>query len=248
MANTKKVNDNKKIDEIIDLKKESTKKNAKEQIVKTGKVKSTGKVLTEEQLEEKEIQTILLSDLLTFLKEYKEEKRTKSNFDALMKCIKVKSYMPLIEKASIMLDICIDLRYSFDKMPEIKTIELELKSIFIVLLSYTNIEYKKEELEFLMDFENYDLLMETGVVDEIKKVCEKDYNKLMELIIQMFNFESVGQVFNALGNFDTETMLQGIKEGAKFIKELPEYKLKDLSAIAGMSDPLIKQISEIVNQ
>lgn len=251
MANTKKENNIKNLEikeEITELKKEQTKKTIKKEINKTGKVKQNNKIFTEQELEEKEIQTILLKDLLIFLKEYKEGKRTKSNFDVLMKCIKVKSYMPLLEKASLMLDICIDLRYSFDKMPEIKTMELELKSIFVILLAYTNIVYEKKDLEFLMDFETYDLLMETGVVDEIKKVCEKDYNKLMELINQMFNFESIGQVFNALGNFDVESMLEGIKESSAFIREIPEEKLKELSAIAGMSDPLIKQLSEIVKQ
>lgn len=249
MGSTKKVKKERELkieEQIIDIKKNNEKKAIKKELAKTGKTKNK-KVLTEEQLEE-ELQNISLADLLLFLKEYKDKKRTESNFEALMKCIKVRSYMPLLEKASLMLDICIDLRYSVDKAPELKTIELELKSLFIVLLAYTNIVCSKEELNVLMDFDSYDLLMETGVVDLIKKVCEKDYNKLMDLINQMFSFESISQIFSTLGNFDVNAMLEGIKEGSAFLKDFPEEKLKELSVIAGMEDPLVKQISEIVRQ
>lgn len=160
----------------------------------------------------------------------------------------IREYIPIQEKQFLIMDICFRYDFSDYVFTELKILESEKFKFFKCLLGeYTNIEIPLEQKEFDENctFENYDIL--SPILEYyIYKHCSYDYDKLIKMIDNCFNYNNLQQLLEMLEKVDAKTLAENSKSNSELIQSLNDNKdlIKDLKDIAVFQDPSTKQLVE----
>lgn len=171
--------------------------------------------------------SIKLKEIISCIKDNKE----------VFRLIKTRPYIPIMEKDIICRKYMLEksLKEETNEDPVSLSIELEILWKFEIVFKYTNVEVEEDD----KTFENYDLLMSSGVFDFISKKCSYDMKKIGDLIK------------NACGVSDMIVVTQILKSanGTDIKKSIEEFKnvvgdkniVDGISKILAFNDPAINQ-------
>ena len=192
-----------------------------------------------------EEEKINFEELIAFLKKYIKGEYSEEAYENLLKKLNIKPYLKMENKAQLLISILIDIKYSNNFVSEIATVDLEMKKLFKGLLAYTDVDTFFINYATL-DFEDFDVLYLSGLVDDILKVCEKDYERLDKMIRQAVSFEGIVEANTLMANIQPKEMDKAIKNATKFMQGFDNDALDKLAKIATLQDPIVNDIAKIV--
>lgn len=218
-------------------------------IVVTDKIKKEYDFKTKEK-KAVEVETedkISLNELLIFLEKCKEKKITNDAYLVFIDNLDIKKYLPMETKMKLLLNLVIHLTYSDGFVSELAAIDLEMRKAFCCLLAYTNVDLETVATTPIT-FDMYDLLIDSGLYDDIMNIAGKDYQRLENLIEQAFKFESMFQTYMNMGNINYQDMKENLKTAQDFMNGFSSEDLKHLADIATINDPLIAEVAKMVRE
>lgn len=171
------------------------------------------------------------------LKEILEDVKTGKDFG---KKIKVRTYIPILEKGTI----CRKYMFGASMLdaslldPILLETEYEIKWKFEVLFEYTNIEVEDDD----KTFDNYDTLMSCGVFDFIRKKCDWDCTKMSEFIKSAMGINDMTVVTQILRSANGDEIKSAINE----LKEVVGDKsiVEGLTKLLAFNDPIMNEAIE----
>ena len=171
------------------------------------------------------------------LKEILEDVKSGKDFS---KKIKVRTYIPILEKGTI----CRKYMFGVGMLdaslldPVLLETECEIKWKFEVLFEYTNIEVEDDD----KTFDNYDMLMSCGVFDFIRKKCEWDCSKMGDFIKSAMGINDMTVVAQILRSANGDEIKSAINE----LKEVVGDKsiVEGLTKLLAFNDPIMNEAIE----
>lgn len=171
------------------------------------------------------------------LKEILEDVKAGNDFG---KKIKVRTYIPILEKGTI----CRKYMFGVSMLdaslldPVLLETECEIKWKFEVLFEYTNIEVEDDD----KTFDNYDMLMSCGVFDFIRKKCEWDCSKMGDFIKSAMGINDMTVVTQILRSANGDEIKSAINE----LKEVVGDKsiVEGLTKLLAFNDPIMSEAIE----
>lgn len=171
------------------------------------------------------------------LKEILEDVKSGKDFS---KKIKVRTYIPILEKGTI----CRKYMFGVSMLdaslldPVLLETECEIKWKFEVLFEYTNIEVEDDD----KTFDNYDMLMSCGVFDFIRKKCEWDCSKMGDFIKSAMGINDMTVVTQILRSANGDEIKSAINE----LKEVVGDKsiVEGLTKLLAFNDPIMSEAIE----
>ena len=193
---------------------------------------------------EKTEEKIKLTEVLEACLDFKREPTIKN--ETIIKSITsrfiVKEYLPLSDKivqvALILGNISSD---NLDQF-EAESWLVIGKVVFGIMGYVTNLENNLDKLALSPMV--VDLLYEMGVIDEVLKICEKDYKRLEKMVDEAMNFTNIFRIVATTQLFDSEMVGEFIEEIHKFRTELTPEMLENLKSIANAASPEFEALKQ----
>lgn len=172
-----------------------------------------------------------------------EDKEILESYNKMLQELTIKTYMPMQEKVIALVRMTIDSDKDRDIDESFFTAGVELAACFDGLLSYiTNLE-QEVNLE-IKNYENYDLIYQSGLADYILQYCEKDYQRLIKMFERTFSYMNLNELISSMESMDTgslkalTTTIKGLKD------EIDPKIISDLADIMRYNDPNFVAIKE----
>ena len=150
--------------------------------------------------------------------------------------VKVRRYIPILEKGDIARNYLFKVNsMNLDLMdPVTKVIESEMLWRFNVLLEFTNIKVDDDDITF----ENYDILLSSGIFDHIKEECGLDFTRMEKFIMETMMFSRNDFMSDMLKSANGDNLKESLKEFKEILgdKEL----VNKMSEIIAFNDPIAK--------
>ena len=176
-----------------------------------------------------------------------------SNFSKyLSENIKIESYVGISKKKDILNRFVIEFGTEYidtlmESVTEVELVELyhqyEIKKLFNILFSYTNIEYNKEDITD----ENYDLIKMSKLYDYIHMYCIEDYALFSNMLDRASGIDSVCIAFQLNKILSTNINVQDFdvaidKLSETLTREDISSNLKFLNEIESLNSPFLKEV------
>lgn len=176
-----------------------------------------------------------------------------SNFSKyLSENIKIESYVSISKKKDILNRFVIEFGTEYidalmESATEVELVELyhqyEIKKLFNILFSYTNIEYGKEDITD----ENYDLIKMSKLYDYIHMYCIEDYALFSNMLDRASGIDSVYIAFQLNKILSTNINVQDFdvaidKLSETLTREDVSSNLKFLNEIESLNSPFLKEV------
>lgn len=151
--------------------------------------------------EEKEI--LKLTDYLNACLKF-EENPSDENFNVIQDFLgklQIKNYIGLKNKMIIMMNILVELNENFDAPGT--AAQIELKKMKYALLAYcANLE---DDAGLITEtYGVYDAIYRNGLADAILAICERDYNKIEDMIAQAIDISNIKTLISSMQFFDDD--------------------------------------------
>ncbi len=170
-------------------------------------------------------------------------KEYESAFNELKSNIVIRQYLSVSEKEMVLQKTILDIKQS-DESPFSYVINTEISLTFNALLAYTNID--SEILDAAKDPQFYDLLWQSGLCDYILQYCQRDYDRLCDMVFHMLSYENLFVLVDELKGLNSEDIARLTDEFKMFRLETKPESLIALGNIAASSDPLLTTIKASV--
>jgi len=182
----------------------------------------------------------ILKDLNLFInKEISSEE-----FDQRFSEVKIGTYMPLLEKATLITNLTMYRTIFDNNLPEVLVSEIERTKLFGLLFAYTNIELEDGD----NTLENYDKIVALGIFDAIYERCKKDYDKLEKMFDTFISSENMMSMAAVLRTLDTDAMNTNKLELQELFKGLDKETIDNLSKIFIGLDPSVKNFVQAMSK
>ena len=158
----------------------------------------------------------------------------------------IREYIGIHEKHKIIMEICFEYEFNSDVFNDIRILETEKFKFYNCLLNaYTNIiiPTQKEDYENICTLKNLDLL--SPILEYyIYQHCSYDYDKLIKMIDNCFNYDNLTNLVELLDNFDKDSLEKATKSNNNLISKLEENKelIKDLKDLSTFEDPGVVEV------
>lgn len=181
---------------------------------------------------------ITLAELINIAIDYHKAKITLEDLNKFGNKIIVRDYLPIMEKFKTLMEASYEMNK--EDSNEILSINLEMFMFFNVLLNkYSMIDISDDNL---ISYETYDLLYPI-FSQYILQFCEKDYNKVKDMINNTYQFSNMKEFIDLVENINYKKIEESIKENKKFYEDLEKNKelISDLKEIANFNNPFMKE-------
>lgn len=153
----------------------------------------------------------------------------------------IRSYIPMMEKMSLVMSILSQHIYSTTEIQEIKVAELYRNMFFYGLLGgYAFIDCSDRNL---ITYENYDKLYPI-FAPFILAYCEDDYKVFKEFIHDSIDMYGLNSYVELMGNISPESLREATESNKELIESLKENEplINELNNIGNMNDPLTQKV------
>ena len=179
-----------------------------------------------------------------FVKKPEDEAAVKAYNDMLQGLV-IRAYLPMQEKVIALVRMIMDSDKDIDVPETFFTAGLEIACCFDGLLSYVNID-PEVNLE-IKNYENYDLIYQSGLADYILEYCGKDYERLVRMMERTLSYQNLTELIQSI----REINVGGLSEAAEKIREIkdeidPEV-IKNIADIARMNDPALNNLKDTID-
>lgn len=174
-----------------------------------------------------------------------EDEATVKAYNNMLKGLVIRAYLPMQEKVIALVRMIMDSDKDIDVPETFFTAGLEIACCFDGLLSYVNID-PEVNLE-IKNYENYDLIYQSGLADYILEYCGKDYERLVRMMERTLSYQNLTELIQSI----REINVGGLSEAAEKIREIkdeidPEV-IKNIADIARMNDPALNDLKDTID-
>lgn len=174
-----------------------------------------------------------------------EDEATVKAYNDMLKGLIIRAYLPMQEKVVALVRMIMDSDKDIDVPETFFTAGLEIACCFDGLLSYVNID-PEVNLE-IKNYENYDLIYQSGLADYILEYCGKDYERLIRMMERTLSYQNLTELIQSI----REINVGGLSEAAEKIREIkdeidPEV-IKNIADIARMNDPALNDLKDTID-
>lgn len=174
-----------------------------------------------------------------------EDEATVKAYNDMLKGLIIRAYLPMQEKVIALVRMIMDSDKDIDVPETFFTAGLEIACCFDGLLSYVNID-PEVNLE-IKNYENYDLIYQSGLADYILEFCGKDYDRLVRMMERTLSYQNLTELIQSI----REINVGGLSEAAEKIREIkdeidPEV-IKNIADIARMNDPALNDLKDTID-
>lgn len=173
-----------------------------------------------------------------------EDKEKISAYDKMCQGLTVRSYLTMQEKVIALVRIVIDSDKDYDVPASFFTAGVEMACLFDGLISYTNLEQDLSIDE--KNYENYDLLYQSGFADYVLGFCQKDYDRLVRMMERTFSFENLMELTNSIKEMDVGALDNLTNELRNCKKDLNPEILRDMADILRYNDSNLSKLKEVL--
>lgn len=170
------------------------------------------------------VQVITLKDCIDIVNGFIEGKVSADELEEFGNRMTIRSYIPLLEKMSILMNMMLQYEISNVDSLEIKITEFYKFLFFkVVLSSYGQIyinEFDKKDVD-LMSYENYDKLFPL-FNQYILTYCQDDYNIFVSMLKDCISWSGVVSISENLESIDTNNIDKITEENKKLMDNLKE--------------------------
>lgn len=181
----------------------------------------------------------------SFIKAPEDETALKA-YNDMLQGLTIRTYLPMQEKVIALVRMIIDGDKDLDVPASMFTASLEIACLFDGLLSYVNIEPEVDTE--IKNYENYDLLYQSGFADYVLGFCEKDYERLVRMMERTFSFQNLTELTDSMRELDTGKLveLKGAIQDA--IKSADPEMVKNLADIMRSNDPNLERLKRRIDE
>lgn len=149
----------------------------------------------------------LLSGILNLCAEfyYNNDKESYNKIQEIKKQLQIKPYLSLADKGKLVVPILAQAKI-VDENEVIMAIHIEVGKVIIGLLDGYCVNLINDLDLTSLQLNIVDLLYQTDLIDYILKFCEKDYNRLCDLVDRSLNFSHIFNILNAFDLLDPKNM------------------------------------------
>nr|DAH11500.1 MAG TPA: hypothetical protein [Caudoviricetes sp.] len=174
-----------------------------------------------------------------------EDEATVKAYNNMLKGLVIRAYLPMQEKVIALVRMIMDSDKDIDVPETFFTAGLEIACCFDGLLSYVNID-PEVNLE-IKNYENYDLIYQSGLADYILEYCGKDYERLVRMMERTLSYQNLTELIQSI----REINVGGLSEAAEKIRgmkdEIDPEVIKNIADIARMNDPALNNLKDTIN-
>lgn len=178
----------------------------------------------EKMINDSGVQVITLKDCIDIVNGFIEGKVSADELEEFGNRMTIRSYIPLLEKMSILMNMMLQYEISNVDSLEIKITEFYKFLFFkVVLSSYGQIyinEFDKKDVD-LMSYENYDKLFPL-FNQYILTYCQDDYNIFVNMLKDCISWSGVVSISENLESIDTNNIDKITEENKKLMDNLKE--------------------------
>ena len=156
----------------------------------------------------------------------------------------IKSYMPMQEKVITIVRIVLDSDKDYDMPATFFMAGVEIASLFDGLMSYTNLEQNLTIDD--KNYENYDLLYQSGFADYILQFCQRDYDRLVHMIERTMSFENLNELTSSMREMNVGALEGLTNELRNCKKDLDPEVLRNMADILRYNDPNLGRLKEVL--
>lgn len=156
----------------------------------------------------------------------------------------IKSYMPMQEKVIAIVRIILDSDKDYEMPATFFMAGVEIASLFDGLISYTNLEQNLTIDD--KNYENYDLLYQSGFADYILQFCQKDYDRLIHMIERTMSFENLNELTSSMREMNVGALEGLTNELRNCKKDLDPEVLRNMADILRYNDPNLGRLKEVL--
>ena len=189
-----------------------------------------------------------LQDILKVCKEFidsPEDEQTLSAYNSMLQELKVRAYLPMQEKVIALVRMIIDSDKDFDVPAAFFTAGLEIAWLFDGLLSYVNIE--PEVNIDIKNYENYDLIYQSGLADYIIEFCGKDYDRLVRMMERTLSYQNLMELVQSIREVDVGGLSEVTEKIRGMKDEIDPEVIKNIADIARMNDPALNTLKDTID-
>lgn len=192
------------------------------------------------------METVSLEEVIETCKNFTTGVITPEELTTWSAKISIKSYISLYDKMALLFAIVFTESYLNTESTELRVMEFENKKFWNVLLAYTNIDVSNKEL---CNFDNYDLCFPI-MADWILGYCEKDYNRLIQMVNDNINLMNVIKLSEAMESIDNTQITENTNKINELLTSIQDNKdlANDLATIVKFNDPKTTRIIDTIEK
>lgn len=173
-----------------------------------------------------------------------EDKEKVAAYNDMCQNLVIKSYMPMQEKVIAIVRIVLDSDKDYDMPATFFMAGVEIASLFDGLISYTNLEQNLTIDD--KNYENYDLLYQSGFADYILQFCQRDYDRLIHMIERTMSFENLNELTSSMREMNVGALEGLTNELRNCKKDLDPEVLRNMADILRYNDPNLGRLKEVL--
>ena len=186
----------------------------------------------------------ILNICAAFVKNPEDEATVKAYNDMLQSLV-IRAYLPMQDKVVALVRMIIDSDKDIDVPETFFTAGLEIACCFDGLLSYVNIE-PEVNIE-IKNYENYDLIYQSGLADYILEFCGKDYDRLVRMMERTLSYQNLMELVQSIKEVDIGSLSE-ITEKIRGMKdEIDPEVIKNIADIARMNNPALNNLKDTID-
>lgn len=175
-----------------------------------------------------------------------EDEATVKTYNDMLQGLVIRAYLPMQEKVVALVRMIIDSDKDINVPETFFTAGLEIACCFDGLLSYVNIE--PEVNIDIKNYENYDLIYQSGLADYILEYCGKDYDRLARMMERTLSYQNLSELVQSMREMDTGNLreltntIRGMKD------EIDPEVIKNIADIMRLNDPTLNDLKDSVDK
>ena len=156
----------------------------------------------------------------------------------------IRNFLPLTQKEAVMLKTLYDIK-AVDTEAQHFASALEVSLTFNALMAYVvNIDYDIEQT--LKDEIFYDVFWVSGLGDYILSFCERDFNRVKDMVQTMVSFENLKELLEEISKMTPDSIDRFTSTFKNFSLESNSEIIRNLADIARHQDPLFTKVKDSV--
>lgn len=175
-----------------------------------------------------------------------DDKDVVSAYNDMISQLVIRDYLPIQEKVISLVRLILDSDKDIDVPATFFTAGLELACCFDGLLSYTNIEQTFDIS--VKNYENYDIIYQSGLADYILRYCGKDYDRLVRMMERTLSYENLTELIKSIHSIDTGNLKEVTDEIRKIEKDADPEVIKNLADIMRLNDPNLNNLKNKIDK
>ena len=174
-----------------------------------------------------------------------QEQKVVEKYNEMLKNMTIRAYLPIQEKVVALIRMMIDSDKDIDVPEAFFTTNLEIACCFDGLLSYTNIN-QSINIE-CKNYENYDLIYQSGLADYILEFCGKDYDRLVRMMERTLSYQNLMELVQSIREVDIGGLSEVTEKIRKIKDEVDPEVIKNIADIARMNDPAFNNLKDTID-